>query len=164
MDHVPFDRRLRSELDSPGRVELTGWRDGGWICRHWRKVKALLALTAKSQKNTRPVDIAVSRSTISTAKVSAAETKPAGLAPSNCTSRRYEHAIHGFAQGRQEHRSRVLPSEKLLTEMGKYNEELVKAGVMLAGEGLQPSSKGARVKFSGAKRTVVDGPSPRPRS
>src|SRR6202165_6074243 len=52
----------------------------------------------------------------------------------------------------------VLPSEKLLTEMGKYNEELVKAGVMLAGEGLQPSSKGARVKFSGTKRTVTDGP------
>ena len=52
----------------------------------------------------------------------------------------------------------VLPSEKLLTEMGKFNEELVKAGVMLAGEGLQPSSKGARVKFSGDKRTVTDGP------
>jgi hypothetical protein len=52
----------------------------------------------------------------------------------------------------------VLPDETLLTEMGKYNEELVKAGVMLAGEGLQPSSKGARVRFSGAKRTVVDGP------
>jgi hypothetical protein len=52
----------------------------------------------------------------------------------------------------------VLPSEKLLSEMGKYNEELVKAGVLLAGEGLQPSSKGARVKFSGSKRTVVDGP------
>jgi hypothetical protein len=53
-----------------------------------------------------------------------------------------------------------MPSERLLTEMGKYNEELVKAGVMLAGEGLHPSSKGARVKFSGAKRTVVDGPFP----
>ncbi|MBN9124733.1 MAG: dehydrogenase [Nitrosospira sp. 56-18] len=52
----------------------------------------------------------------------------------------------------------VMPSEKLLTEMGQYNDELVKAGVMLAGEGLQPSSKGARVKFSGKKRTVVDGP------
>ena len=52
----------------------------------------------------------------------------------------------------------VLPNEKLLTEMGKFNEELVKAGVMLAGEGLQPSLKGARVKFSGAKRTVIDGP------
>ena len=52
----------------------------------------------------------------------------------------------------------VLPDEKLLTEMGKFNEELVKAGVMLAGEGLQPSSKGARVKFSGDKRTVIDGP------
>ena len=52
----------------------------------------------------------------------------------------------------------VLPTDKLLAEMGKYNEELVKAGVMLAGEGLQPSSKGARVRFSGNKRTVVDGP------
>ena len=52
----------------------------------------------------------------------------------------------------------VLPSEQVLAEMGKYNEELVKAGVLLAGEGLHPSSKGARVKFSGAKRTVIDGP------
>jgi hypothetical protein len=54
--------------------------------------------------------------------------------------------------------SGVLPDKKLLAEMGKYNEELVKAGVMLAGEGLQPSSKGALVKFSGTKRTVIDGP------
>jgi hypothetical protein len=52
----------------------------------------------------------------------------------------------------------VMPSERLLTEMGKFNEELTKAGVMLAGEGLQPSSKGARVRFSGSKRTVIDGP------
>jgi hypothetical protein len=52
----------------------------------------------------------------------------------------------------------VMPSEQLLTDMGKFNEELVKAGVMLAGEGLQPSSKGARVRFSGTKRTVIDGP------
>ena len=52
----------------------------------------------------------------------------------------------------------VMPDEKMLAEMGKYNEELVKAGVMLAGEGLHPSSKGARVKFSGDKRTVIDGP------
>src|SRR5947209_2734476 len=52
----------------------------------------------------------------------------------------------------------VMPSKELLTEMGKFNEELVKAGVMLAGDGLQPSSKGARVRFSGDKRTVVDGP------
>jgi hypothetical protein len=52
----------------------------------------------------------------------------------------------------------VMPSQKLLTEMGNFNEELVKAGVMLAGEGLQPSSKGKRVKFSGANRTVIDGP------
>jgi hypothetical protein len=54
----------------------------------------------------------------------------------------------------------VLPGEKILTEMGKFNEELVKAGVMLAGEGLHASSKGARVKFSGGKRTVIDGPFP----
>ena len=54
----------------------------------------------------------------------------------------------------------ALPDEKLLTAMGKYNEELVKAGVMQAGEGLQPSSKGARVKFSGDKRTVTNGPFP----
>jgi hypothetical protein len=52
----------------------------------------------------------------------------------------------------------ALPSEALLTAMGKYNEELAKAGILLAGEGLQPSSKGARVRFSGPKRTVVDGP------
>ena len=52
----------------------------------------------------------------------------------------------------------VMPSEQLLADMGKFNEELVKAGVMLAGEGLHPSSKGARIKFSGKKRTVVDGP------
>jgi hypothetical protein len=51
-----------------------------------------------------------------------------------------------------------LPSKELLTEMGQFNEELAKAGVMLAGEGLQPSSKGSRVRFSGNKRTVVDGP------
>lgn len=52
----------------------------------------------------------------------------------------------------------VLPDRKILADMGKYNEELAKAGVMLAGEGLQPSSKGARVRFSGSKRTVLDGP------
>src|SRR5215475_11869108 len=52
----------------------------------------------------------------------------------------------------------VMPSEKLLREMGNFNEELVKAGIMLAGEGLHPSSKGARVKFSGDKRIVMDGP------
>ena len=54
----------------------------------------------------------------------------------------------------------ALPTKELLAEMGAFNEELSKAGVMLAGEGLQPSSKGARVKFSGSKRTVVDGPFP----
>ena len=57
-----------------------------------------------------------------------------------------------------ESESGALPSGEMLAEMGKYNEELVKAGVMLAGEGLQPSSKGVRVKFNGSKRTVIDGP------
>ena len=52
----------------------------------------------------------------------------------------------------------VMPTQQMLTDMGKYNEELVKAGVMLAGEGLHPSSKGARVRFSGKQRTVIDGP------
>jgi hypothetical protein len=52
----------------------------------------------------------------------------------------------------------VMPSEQLLTEMGQYNEELVQAGILLAGEGLHPSSKGVRVRFSGTKRTVIDGP------
>ncbi len=52
----------------------------------------------------------------------------------------------------------VMPSEQLLTEMGKFNEELVKAGVIVAGDGLHPSTKGARVRFSGEKRTVIDGP------
>src|SRR5687767_5675003 len=52
----------------------------------------------------------------------------------------------------------VMPSQQLLTDMGNFNEELVKAGVMLAGEGLHPSSKGKRVRFSGTKRTVIDGP------
>ena len=52
----------------------------------------------------------------------------------------------------------ILPDKKILTDMGKFNEELVKAGVMLAGEGLHPSSKGVRVRFSGTKRTVIDGP------
>jgi hypothetical protein len=52
----------------------------------------------------------------------------------------------------------VMPSTQLLTDMGKFNEELVNAGVMLAGEGLQPSSKGTRIKFSGSKRTIIDGP------
>jgi len=57
----------------------------------------------------------------------------------------------------------VMPSEQLLTEMGKYNEELVKAGVMLAGEGLQPTSKGVRVNFSGEKRSIIEGPFPESR-
>jgi hypothetical protein len=58
----------------------------------------------------------------------------------------------------QDSEAGILPSEELLTAMGKYNEELAKAGILLAGDGLQPSSKGARVRFSGPKRTVVDGP------
>jgi hypothetical protein len=58
----------------------------------------------------------------------------------------------------QDSEAGVMPSQTLIAEMGKYNEQLVKAGVMVAGEGLQPSSKGVRVRFSGDKRTVIDGP------
>ena len=63
-----------------------------------------------------------------------------------------------FVKATKESEAGKLPSQELLAEMGKFNEELVKAGVMLAGEGLQPSSKGARVKFSGKQRMVTDGP------
>src|SRR5207249_9512094 len=63
-----------------------------------------------------------------------------------------------FVKATKNSEAGVLPDEKLLTAMGKYNEELAKAGVLLAAEGLQPSSKGARVRFSGNKRTVIDGP------
>ena len=63
-----------------------------------------------------------------------------------------------FVKASPESEAGAMPSEEVLTEMGQYNEELVKAGVMLAGEGLHPSSKGVRVYFSGKERTVVDGP------
>jgi hypothetical protein len=65
-----------------------------------------------------------------------------------------------FVKATEECEAGILPSRELLAQMGSYNEELVKAGVTLAGEGLQPSSKGVRVKFSGDKRTVTDGPFP----
>lgn len=58
----------------------------------------------------------------------------------------------------EESEAGVMPDERMLTEMGNYNEELVKAGIMLAGEGLHPTSKGKRVRFAGAQRTVIDGP------
>jgi hypothetical protein len=63
-----------------------------------------------------------------------------------------------FVKATKESEAGVMPSEQLLAEMGKFNEELVKAGVLLGADGLQPSSKGARVKFSGTKRTVTNGP------
>ena len=63
-----------------------------------------------------------------------------------------------FVKATKDSEAGVMPSQQLLTEMGKYNEELVKAGIMRAGEGLHPSSKGVRVQFSGKNRTVIDGP------
>ena len=63
-----------------------------------------------------------------------------------------------LVKANQDSEAGVMPSEEILTAMGKFNEELVNAGVMLAGEGLHPSSKGARVQFSGGKPTVIDGP------
>ena len=73
---------------------------------------------------------------------------------------RQEHddAFMVIIKANKETEAGVMPSEQLLTEMGNFNEELVKAGIMLAGEGLHPSSKGERVRFSGSKRTVIDGP------
>src|SRR5216117_859640 len=63
-----------------------------------------------------------------------------------------------MVKGNKDYEAGAMPSQQELTEMGKFNDELVKAGVMLAGEGLQPSSKGARISYSGSKRTVRDGP------
>src|SRR6187399_2523058 len=63
-----------------------------------------------------------------------------------------------FVKATKDSEAGIMPDEKLLADMGKFSEELVKAGVMLSGEGLHPSSKGARVRFSGEKRTVIDGP------
>jgi hypothetical protein len=63
-----------------------------------------------------------------------------------------------IVKANKESEAGVMPKQKLLEEMGKFNEELVKAGVLLAGDGLQPSSKGKRIRFSGSKRTVIDGP------
>lgn len=66
--------------------------------------------------------------------------------------------VMAIVKATKDSEANMMPSEELLTEMAKFNEELVKAGVLLAGEGLRPSSKGARVRFSGSKRTVIDGP------
>jgi hypothetical protein len=63
-----------------------------------------------------------------------------------------------LVKANEESEAGIMPEEKMLAEMGEYNEKLVKAGIMLAGEGLHPSSKGARVRFSGTDRTVIDGP------
>jgi hypothetical protein len=63
-----------------------------------------------------------------------------------------------IVKANKESEAGVMPSEHILTEMGKYNEQLVKAGIMLAGEGLQPSNKGKRIRFSGSQRTIIDGP------
>jgi hypothetical protein len=63
-----------------------------------------------------------------------------------------------FVKASKESEAGVMPSEEILAEMGKFNEEMVKAGIMLAGDGLHPSARGARIQFNGSKRTVVDGP------
>ncbi len=68
------------------------------------------------------------------------------------------HASHGHRKATKDSEAGILPSKELLAAMMKYNEELVKAGIMLAGDGLTPSSKGKRMRFSGNKRTVIDGP------
>jgi hypothetical protein len=75
-------------------------------------------------------------------------------------SRRYDMRYLVIVKASKDSEAGVMPGQELLEAMGKYNEELVKAGVMLAGEGLHPSSRGKRVRFSGAQRTVIDGPFP----
>jgi hypothetical protein len=77
---------------------------------------------------------------------------------SNGREREIDMRFMMIVKANQESEAGTLPDEKALAEMGRYNDELIKAGVMLAGEGLQASSKGARVRFSGEKRTVIDGP------
>jgi hypothetical protein len=79
-------------------------------------------------------------------------------APLTTTRRRNEMRFMVMVKATVDSEAGVMPSQALLEAMGKFNEELVKAGVMLAGEGLQPSAKGARVKFEGSRRSVVDGP------
>jgi hypothetical protein len=74
------------------------------------------------------------------------------------TRRRFEMRFMVIVKANKDSEAGVLPDKKILTEMGKFNEQLSKAGVMLAGEGLQPSSKGARVRFDAGKKTVIDGP------
>src|SRR5687768_3862946 len=104
------------------------------------------------------VDFATSRSTCKQRLGSAGRDRPDAWlrtqTPEGDTTMRFMILV----KADKDSEAGVMPDEKLLAEMGKYNEELVKAGVMLAGEGLQPSSKGARVRFAGSKRTVIDGP------
>src|SRR5262245_36131719 len=76
----------------------------------------------------------------------------------NAHRREHEMRFMVIVKATEDSEAGKMPSERLLAEMGRFNEELVKAGIMLAGEGLHPSSKGVRVKFSGKSRTVVDGP------
>jgi hypothetical protein len=83
----------------------------------------------------------------------------AGKSPGNSTGKGLAMKFMVIVKATKNSEAGVMPDQQLLTDMGKYNEELVKAGVMLAGEGLQPSSKGVRVRFSpNGKRTVIDGP------
>jgi hypothetical protein len=81
----------------------------------------------------------------------------AGIQPQSIPRRKSMRAIV-LVKANKDSEAGVMPSQKLLAEMGKFNQELIQAGVMLAGDGLHPSSKGKRIKFSGQQRTVIDGP------
>src|SRR5882757_4171525 len=87
-----------------------------------------------------------------------AEPRAHNPGPANNQTRRTTMRFMVMVKATAESEAGVMPSEELLTAMGNYNEELVKAGIMLAGEGLHPSSKGVRVRFSGSNRLVIDGP------
>jgi hypothetical protein len=82
------------------------------------------------------------------------------ITPNNKIEEKKQMRVMVIIKATEESEAGVMPSEQLLTEMGKFNEELVNAGLMLAGEGLHPSSRAKRVRFSGSKRTVTDGPFP----
>jgi hypothetical protein len=130
--------------------------------QHMPNELAPKALSGDLEKQ--PSSVSISRMLVR--RVSRAEVQPGVPAETKLTNHKLKPQTEGdttmrfmvIVKADKDSEAGVLPDRKLLAEMGKYNEELAKAGVMLAGEGLHASSKGARVKFSGKQRTVTDGP------
>src|SRR3954449_35732 len=120
---------------------------------HWRGMEILLSVV--SRPPTYPLAAEVERRCRSGTDSFDVVEEPRGDGPPDEGA---EMRVMVIVKANEDSEAGVMPSQELLTEMGKFNEELVKAGVMLAGEGLHPSSKGKRVRFAGGKRTVIDGP------